>query len=275
MNRFAFVLLSVALAAIPTSSYSQDQESVAVIGTGDMGDSLGPKLAEIGYQVIYGSRDPTRESVNELVERTGADASATTQREAAQAADIVLLAVPWPPMEQVAQNLGNLDGKIVIDVSYAFQQAEDGYPESMLATSSAEMIQGWNPGAKVVKWILPTAHYIDAPHELGARPANWIAADDRESKEKVARIAFDIGQDPIDAGPLRMSRALEAQVLIFMVPIYQKRTEGWENIVRRSSFWPCHWQDDWSVPVADSDNLAKFPDPETPPRKCSDYPPWP
>ena len=50
-----------------------------------------------------------------------------SQKEAAQAAEIVLLAVPWPPMEKVAQSLGNLDGKIVIDVSFPFEQGEDGY----------------------------------------------------------------------------------------------------------------------------------------------------
>jgi predicted dinucleotide-binding enzyme len=178
-------------------------------------------------------------------------------------------------MEQVAQNLGSLDGKIVIDVSFPFRQAEDGYPENMVATSSAEMIQGWNPGVKVVKWSLPTAFYIDEPQELGQRPTNWIAADDREAKEMVARIAFQIGQDPIDAGPLRLSRALDAQALIFMVPLYQRRSEGWESVVRRSSFWECQWQDDWSEPVADSEDLAQFPEPETPPRPCSEYPPWP
>ncbi len=274
MIRFAPILLSVALAAMPTDSYSQDRESVAVIGTGDMGNSLGPKLAEIGYQIIYGSRDPTRESVQNLVERTGAGASATTQKEAAQAADIVLLAVPWPPMEQVAQNLGNLDGKIVIDVSFPFQQAEDGYPENMVETSSAEMIQGWNPGAKVVKWSLPTAYYIDEPLELGQRPANWIAADDREAKEKVAMMAAQIGQDPVDAGPLRLSRALESQVLLFMVPLYQRQKEGWESFIRRTSFWPCNWEDDWSEPVADSDILAQFPEPETPAVPCSEQPSW-
>ncbi len=247
---------------------------MAVIGTGDMGNSLGPKLAEIGYRIIYGSRDPTRESVQNLVERTGAGASATTQKEAAQAADIVLLAVPWPPMEEVAQNLGNLDGKIVIDVSFPFQQAEDGYPENMVETSSAEMIQGWNPGAKVVKWSLPTAYYIDEPLELGQRPANWIAADDREAKEKVAMMAAQIGQDPVDAGPLRLSRALESQVLLFMVPLYQRQKEGWESFIRRTSFWPCNWEDDWSEPVADSDNLAQFPEPETPAVPCSEQPSW-
>ena len=275
MKNLTIVLLLTVLAPCSMNLAADERETVAVIGTGDMGDSLGPKFAQIGYRVIYGSRDPSRESLQALVDRTGSGATATTQKEAAQAADIVLLAVPWPAMEQVAQNLGSLDGKIVIDVSFPFRQAEDGYPENMVATSSAEMIQGWNPGAKVVKWSLPTAFYIDEPQELGQRPTNWIAADDREAKEKVARVAFQIGQDPIDAGPLRLSRALDAQALLFMVPLYQRRSEGWESIARRSSFWACQWQDDWSKPVADSEDLAQFPKPETPPRPCPEYPPWP
>lgn len=269
-------VITILLAIVCTVSVAADHRgTVAVIGTGDMGNSLGPKLAQIGYRIVYGSRDPSREYVRELVERTGGGASATTQEEAAQAADIVLLAVPWPAMEQVAQGLGDLDGKLVIDVSFPFQQGDDGYPEITVETSSAEMIQGWNPGAKVVKWSLPTAHYIDFPAEMGGRPANWIAADDRASKELVANMAAEIGQDPIDAGPLRLSRAVEAQVLMFMVPIYQGRSEGWENIVHRSSFWPCHWGEDWSEPVYDAANLAQFPETGDPPRPCSDYPPWP
>ncbi len=275
MQKFTVVFVLAGIVACTTSHSADERETVAVIGTGDMGNSLGPKLAEIGYRVIYGSRDPARESTQALVERTGSGTTATTQKEAAQAAGIVLLAVPWPAMEQVAQNLGNLDGKIVIDVSFPYRQGEDGYPEMSVETSSAEMIQGWNPGARVVKWSLPTAFYIDEPLEMGQRPANWIAADDREAKEKVARIAFQIGQDPIDAGPLRLSRALEAQVLLFMVPLYQRRQEGWESTLHRSSFWECQWQDGWSRPVVDSEDLAQFPRSETPPKPCSEYPPWP
>ena len=275
MRKFKIVLALAGLIACTFGHTADDRETVAVIGTGDMGNSLGPKLAEIGYRVIYGSRDPTRESIQALVGRTGSDTTATTQKEAAQAADIVLLAVPWPAMEQVAQNLGNLEGKIVIDVSFPYRQGEDGYPEMSVETSSAEMIQGWNPGARVVKWSLPTAFYIDEPLKMGQRPANWIAADDREAKEKIAKMAFQIGQDPIDAGPLRLSRALEAQVLLFMVPLYQRRPEGWESTIHRSSFWECQWQDSWSGPVADSEDLAQFPGYETPPKPCSEYPPWP
>ena len=272
MRISTIVFMLLALLIWPLGLSAQSNKAVAVIGTGDMGNSLGPKLAEIGYRVVYGSRDPSRDSVQSLVRATGPDATATTQKEAAQAAGIVLLAVGWPAMEQVAKNLGNLDGKIVIDVSFPFEQGADGYPQSTVETSSAEMIQTWNPGAKVVKWGMPTAYYIDEPGELGHRPSNLIAADDRESKEIVARIAFAIGQDPFDAGPLRMSRAIEAQTLLFMVPLYQRRTAHWENVTARSSYWSCFWGDDWSVPVFDAADLAKFPDHGQPLKRCSSYP---
>jgi predicted dinucleotide-binding enzyme len=272
MRLLSHLLLLAALTAFSISASAQDSDTVAVIGTGDMGDSLGPKLSGLGYRIVYGSRDPERESVQELVDRTGSGASATSQEAAAQAADIVLLAVPWPPMEHVAQNLGDLSGKIVIDVSFPYRQAEDGYPELMVASSSAEMIQSWNPGARVVKWSLPTSLYIDKPELLGQRPANFIASDDREAKETVARISVAIGQDPVDAGPLRMSREIDGLVNLFMVPLYQRRSEGWEFLIRRSSYWACRWQDDWSVPVEDSSSLAQFPEPENPPKPCSEYP---
>lgn len=266
------VFISVVLMTCPLELPAQSEKTVAVIGTGDMGNSLGPKLAEIGYHIVYGSRDPSRESVQALVRNTASNATATTQKEAAQSASIVLIAVPWPAMEQVAQSLGNLNGKIVIDVSFPFEQGSDGYPQSTVETSSAEMIQAWNPGAKVVKWSLPTAYYIDEPAVLGHRPSNLIAADDRESKEIVARIAHGIGQDPFDAGPLRMSRAIEAQALLFMVPLYQRRTAHWENVTARSNYWSCFWGDDWSSPVFDADELADFPDHEQSLKRCSEYP---
>lgn len=273
MRIWAGICMFVALMTYSLESTAQSNKTVALIGTGDVGNSLGPKLAEIGYRVVYGSRDPSRDSVQALAKSTAPNATAKSQKEAAQSAHIVVIAVPWPAMEQVAQNLGDLDGKIVVDVSYPVEQGPDGYPQTMVETSSAEMIQAWNPGAKVVKWSLPTAYYIDEPEELGHRPSNLIAADDRESKEIVARIAHAIGQDPFDAGPLRMSRAIEAQMMLFMVPLYQRRTAHWENVTARSSYWSCYWTDDWSVPVSDADDLADFPDHGQPLKKCAEYPP--
>ena len=268
MMRYFLILFSLAWAATPSGLYAQDRETVAVIGTGDMGDSIGPKLAEIGYRVVYGSRDPTRESIQALVSRTGTDASATPQKQAAQEAEIVFLVVPWPAMEQVAQNLGNLDDKIVIDVSTPSRQAEDGYLESMVETSSAEMIQSWNPGAKVVKTLLAGSNVIDDPLTLGGRVTSFIAADDREAKEFVARIVAQLGLEPLDAGPLRHAQEIEAWARLWFVPVLQKRKQGFELGVVPSNYWYCIWNDDWFESVGDSDNLATFQDLQKPLRPC-------
>jgi len=242
---------------------------IAIIGTGDMGDSLGPRFAKLGYTVIYGSRYPDSEKAKRVVRLTGENARVRTQREAAQAGEIVILAVPWPAMETVAQNLGPLDGKIVIDISFPHRQAADGYYEPMVETSSAELIQQWNPEARVLKtFALQASYVIDDPGVVGGPVSVPIASDDREAKEEVAEIIAAMGLDPIDAGPLRLSRELEAMQRLYGVPFLQRRRAAWEFYFRRSYFWECIWEDDWSNPVADAGRLAQLPETQGEPRPC-------
>jgi predicted dinucleotide-binding enzyme len=251
-----------------------DLETVAVIGTGDMGDSLGPRFAEIGYRVVYGSRNPESAKVKALVLKSGSNASAATPMEAAQQGEIVLLLVPWPPMEKVAQSLGNLDGKIIIDVSMPFEQGEDGYPKHLFETSSAEMIQAWNPGAKLVKTFATMgSQIIDDPMAEGGIISIPIASDDREAKEKVAGIVAAMGLDPVDFGPLRMAREIEIMQMIYMIPLVQNRAENWEFFFRRSEYYGCYLSGESTseglVPAYDANNLADFPRSGKPPAPCT------
>ena len=94
-------------------------DTVAVIGTGEVGGALGPEFAALGHTIVYGSRDPTRNEVVALVERTGSGASATTPAESVVGADIVVLAVPGTAVEAVTKSLGDLSGKIIIDPTNA------------------------------------------------------------------------------------------------------------------------------------------------------------
>jgi predicted dinucleotide-binding enzyme len=253
----------------PTNVMSDDLETVAIIGTGDLGDSFGPRLAKLGYKVVYGSRTPDSDKVRALVVATGNGATASSQKEAAQRGDIVMLAVPWPAMETVAQNLGNLDGKIVIDVSFPWTQADDGYAEILVQTSSAEMIQAWNPGAKVVKGLTTMgSKIIDDPMAAGGIITIPLASNHRDAKERVAAIVVELGLDPVDVGPLRMARAMEAMGLIYMTPILQRRTEEWEFFFRRHTHFVCMWEDDWTAPVYDAGNLAEMPQTQDPPVPC-------
>jgi predicted dinucleotide-binding enzyme len=258
-----------------SSTYSIAAETgvVAVIGTGDMGDSLGPRFAELGYRVVYGSRSPDSDKVKALLKKTGGSASATTQMEAAQQGDIVLLLIPWPAMEKVAQSLGSLDGKIVIDVSMPFDQGEDGYPKHLLETSSAEMIQAWNPGAKVVKTFATLgSQVIDEPLIEGGIVSLPIASDHKDAKEEVARIVAAMGLDPVDFGPLRMSRDIEIMQMIYMIPLVQNRPQHWEFFFRRSSHYGCYRSDEYTteglVPPVDDNDLAEFPELGDTPTPC-------
>jgi 8-hydroxy-5-deazaflavin:NADPH oxidoreductase len=213
------------------SAMAQDKPTVAVIGTGNLAGMLGPALGQRGYAVVYGSRDPARESVRALVERTGPDASATGQREAATRANIVVLAVPEEVVEDVAHDLGEIDGKIVVDVSGGQKRvAPDGYLELVSDSTNSERIQSRHPEARVVRINLPVVvlPYLVEPQLLGTPLTVLIAANDPGARETVAHMIFDVGLDPWDAGPLRFSRVFDAMGVMSLIPAQQGRIEGYE-----------------------------------------------
>jgi predicted dinucleotide-binding enzyme len=269
MKIISLASVCVALFFLPIGCLAEEPEIVAIIGTGDMGDSLGPLFAKHGHQVIYGSRTPDSEKAVALVATTGHGASASNPKDAAQASDIVLLAIGWPAMETAAQSLGNLDGKIIIDVSMPWQQNADGYPEISVATSSAEMIQEWHPNAMVVKTLASAgASLFDDVTYAGGPVTMPLASDYKEAKERVATIIAAMGMDPVDFGPLRMARQIEALQVVWMVPIVQRRTVGWEFYFRR---WQrnCEWVDsDWIDSSYDVENLAQMPETQITPQVC-------
>ena len=81
-------------------------ETVAVIGTGNVGMALGTEFADLGHKVVYGSRNPSSLKTLDLVEKTGDGASAALPAAAAARADVVILAVPGMVTEAVAEDLG-------------------------------------------------------------------------------------------------------------------------------------------------------------------------
>lgn len=230
----------ISLQPLAQSTVTKD-EVVAVLGTGDMGDSFGPRLAALGYRVVYGSRNPDGDRVRALITRTGANASAATSDVAANEADIVFLALPWEPMEQVIRSLGAMKDKVIVDLSWpASELAEDGYWRMTTRPSGAELIQSWIPEAKVVKAFGTTGSYvIDDPDRAGGPVSIPIASDHRDAKETVARIAAELGLDPVDAGPLRMAANIEAMMELYLVPITQGRDINWEFYFQRSNYWSC------------------------------------
>ena len=199
-------------------------ETIAVVGTGQVAGALGPEFAELGHTIVYGSRDPSRDEVKALVGRTGHGASATTPAEAVAGADVVVLAVPGGVVEAVTKSLGDLSGKIIIDPTNPLRRGEDGFFETSVDTSNAELIQGWAPDAHVVKAFnsLNWRQMID-PESSGGPISILLVGDNDESKAVVAALAEGMGLEPIDLGPLRYARHIEGMLILW---INQRYVQG-------------------------------------------------
>ncbi len=223
------LLVVLSLTSFCTPAAATDKPVVAMIGTGTLAGTFGPAIGRAGYPLVYGSRDPTRTSVRELVEKTGSEASAASPRAAASKAQIVILAVPRNVLDEVIDALGDLDGKIVVDVSGGKKRvAADGYLELIPGESNSERIQSRHPAARVVRINLPLMAYFVKPLLVGTPPTILIAGNQPEAREAVARLIFDMGLDPWDAGPLRFAQVFDAMNTMGLVPSQQGRVEGYE-----------------------------------------------
>lgn len=191
-------------------------DTIAVIGTGDVGGALGPEFAEQGHTIVYGSRDPERDTVKSLVEKTGDLASATTPANAAAQADIVVLAVPGLMVDQITRSLGDLSGKIIIDPTNPLERRMNRL-EHAVDTSNAEIIQAAAPGAHVVKAFntLNWRTMVD-PSSAGGPVSIPLVGDNDRAKETVAELVSGMGLEPIDVGPLRDARWVEGMLILWI-----------------------------------------------------------
>ncbi len=208
-------------------------ETIAIIGTGNVANGLGPQFARLGHIIVYGSRDPSRDEVKDLVERTAHGASATTPAEAAAGADIVVLAVPGGAIEAVTKGLGNLADKIIIDPTNPLRRREDGLFEMGVETSNAELIQGWAPDAHVVKAFnsLNWEQMAD-PESSGGPISILLVGNSAKAKAVIARLAEGMGLEPIDLGPLRHARVVEGMLILWINNRYV-RNEPFEYHLRK------------------------------------------
>ena len=191
-------------------------DTIAIIGTGNVGSALGPEFAALGHTVVYGSRDPSRDSVAQLVARTGDRASATTQAEAAAAADIVLLAIPGMLVEGITKSLGDLSGKIIIDPTNPLV-FEDDRVRHAAETSNSEIIQNVAPGAAVVKaFSTLNWRFMVDPDDSGGPVSIPLAGDSAEAKATVADIVSSMGLEPIDVGVLEHARWIEGMAILLI-----------------------------------------------------------
>jgi predicted dinucleotide-binding enzyme len=215
-----FVFLFLAIAPLPSLA-----DTIAVIGTGNVAGALGPEFAAQGHTIVYGSREPSRDDVRELVARTGNGASVTTPEDAVGSANIVVLAVPGLLVKEIAESLGDLSGKIIIDPTNPLTPG-DGRYEKTIITSNAEIIQAAAPEAFVVKAFNTLGwETMVEPGTSGGTVSIPLIGDNDDAKASVAALVEGMGLEPIDIGPLDQARYVEGMLILWI----NNRVEGREH----------------------------------------------
>jgi NADPH-dependent F420 reductase len=198
--------------------------NIAIIGAGNVGKALTGSAIRTGNNVTVSSA--SGDTARALAEATGARAAAS-DREAAEGADLVVLAVPYTAVPDVLADIGRaLDGKVVVDATNPLEADYSGLATD--GTSGAETIQAQVPGARVVKaFNTAFASRQTDPTVSGLRADGYVAGDDEDAKATVLGLAEGIGFNPVDVGGLAMARYLEGMAWL-NISLQMKNGWSWQ-----------------------------------------------
>ncbi|GBF04962.1 NADP oxidoreductase coenzyme F420-dependent [Deinococcus aerius] len=191
---------------------------VGIIGSGMVGQTLAADLVRLGHAVVTGTRGPGKLEAF-VAEHSGVRAASNA--EAAAFGEMVLLATNWEGTREALDlaGPGNLNGKVVVDITNPLDFST-GRPALALSwnTSAGEQVQGWIPGARVVKALnTVTADAMLKPREFtGGEPDMFIAGNDAAAKGEVTQLLESVGWGVVDLGDITMSRLIEPLALIWI-----------------------------------------------------------
>jgi predicted dinucleotide-binding enzyme len=197
---------------------------ISVLGTGPVGQAVAGRLAELGHEVVVGTRDPEA-----TMSRTDDDGVATyaawlaenpgvelrTFADAAAGGEVVVNAsggdVALGVLEQAGDD--NLAGKVLVDLSNPLDHSQ-GFPPGLFVKdtdSLAEQVQRAHPRARVVKTLNTMNNEVMVrPASLGASSTVFVSGDDADAKAVVTGLLEQIGHDDVlDLGALETARGAE------------------------------------------------------------------
>ena len=194
---------------------------VGVLGTGMVGQAIGNRLAELGHEVMIGTRDPSQ-SADKLKSKNEA-VKVGTFAEAATFGQILFNATNGAGSISALQLAGepNLNGKVLVDISNPLDFSK-GMPPSLLVSNTdslGEQIQRTFPQLKVVKALNTiTANIMVYPQETaGGDHHVFISGNDPEAKEQVIEILRSFGWIHIlDLGDITAARGMEMYLPIWL-----------------------------------------------------------
>jgi predicted dinucleotide-binding enzyme len=178
---------------------------VGIIGSGAVGRAVATRAVAAGVPVILSnSRGP--DTLTEVEDELGTGVSAGTVAQAADA-DLVVIAIPFVKIPELASEVPQWSGRVVVDATNQFAEYEPTY--SGLADlgdeSGSEWVARHLPGATIIKaFNAMFADYIMAdPRHHDGRQVLFFAGDDDAVNAEFAEFGEALGFAPVLLGGLR------------------------------------------------------------------------
>ena len=190
---------------------------IGIIGSGNIGGTLGQHWAKAGHEVMFSSRKP--ESLKPMA--AAVDAQTGTVQEAATFGEVILLAIPFGKIPDLAQQIGRLDNKILIDATNPYPQ-RDGDVARQVIEDTSQTATGYVahqfPGAQTIKAF--NSIYYKVLEEKAFRSgtqriAVQVCGDDVQAKQTVKQLIEDIGFAPQDIGDLSSGTVFEPGATLY------------------------------------------------------------
>lgn len=190
---------------------------IGIIGSGNIGGTLGRHWAKVGHEVMFSSRNP--EELKPMAEEVSAKTG--TVEEAAAFGDVVLLAIPFGKVPEIAQQIGRLDNKILIDATNPYPQRDGDVARQLIADgkqTATGYVAAQFPGARTVKAF--NSIYFKVLAEQAFRTGNeriavQFCGDDQQAKQTTKQLIEDIGFAPQDIGDLSRGVLFEPDTLLY------------------------------------------------------------
>lgn len=189
--------------------------TIAVLGgTGKEGKGLAYRWAKAGYQVLIGSRysEKAVTAASEIMELLEGESSVvgTTNQEAAQQADIVVVTVPYSGHREMLESVKDaLSGKLVIDTTVPLVPPKTRKVQMPAAGSAAqEAKQILGDSVEVVAAF----QNVSYEHLLGDEEVECdvlVTGSSKKAREEALRLVEAAGLIGWDAGPIENSVVVE------------------------------------------------------------------
>lgn len=183
---------------------------IGVIGSGNIGGSLGRLWAAAGHQVCFGSRHPEGlEDLLKQIHSAGGEAQASGVVAAAEFGEVVFEAIPFAAVPTLPG--AALAGKPLLSAANYYPH-RDGKID-LQGLSHSEWAAQQVPGARLVKaFNMMQASVMQALADGEGTPglAILLAGNDAEAKAIAASLVRDAKFEPVDVGPLSAGRVFQS-----------------------------------------------------------------